>query len=106
MTTETPNYLTAEQERVINDFQRVAREIMGEDITAISVQISHYSTASFAYGSSKCFMGRSVIMSSSIRYAIHNLRTEVKPPAEQAQIDYDRAMKAVEEAKAKLEALS
>lgn len=110
--TDIPNYLTAEQERVINDFQRVAREIMPEGSSSLSV---HF------YGPSNVFENMSLQsngqvfdglyirngkhLSASANNAIHKCKTQIKSPAEQAQIDYDRAVKAMEDAKAKLEAL-
>lgn len=113
MTTDTPNYLTAEQERVINDFQRVAREIMPEGSSSLSV---HF------YGPDNAFENMSLQsnwqvfdgahirngkhLSTSANDAIHKCRTQIKSPAEKAKDDYDRAAKALEEAKAKLEALS
>lgn len=110
MTTDIPNYLTAEQERVINDFQRVARELMGDGVTYFG--FSFYDTFEDAviHAGHQVFIGKFVSngeqLSNSANDAIHKLRTEIKSPAEQAQIDYDNAMKAMEDAKAKLDALS
>lgn len=108
MTTETPNYLSAEQERVINDFQRVAREIMGDEINTITTNVRHDQSYSFVHAQNQCFMSNNVShdLAPSLNDAIHQLRTTIKSPAEQAQIDYDRAVKDMEEAKAKLDALS
>lgn len=107
MATDIPKYLTAEQERVINDFQRVAQELMVDGVTAISMQILGKSYSSFMHSSGQCFMSNeNNDLASSLNSAIHEMLTTIKSPAEQAQIDYDRAMKAMENAKAKLDALS
>lgn len=113
MTQDTPSHLTAEQERVINDFQRVAREIMPEGSSSLSVNFYGpdrcFDIVDLQHGG-QCFSGQSVIngehLSTSANDAIHKCKTQIKSPAEQAQIDYDRAVKAMEDAKAKLDALS
>lgn len=106
MTTETPNYLTAEQERVINDFQRVARELMVDGVTAISCSMAGGADCCYAHGGDQCFIGEydrtGRDLASSVNDGIHQLRTEIKSPAEQAKLDYEAALKAAEEAKAKL----
>ena len=111
--TDIPNYLTAEQGRVINDFQRVAREIMPEGSSSLSV---HFYGPNNAFenmslqSNGQVFNGENIRngkpLSTSANDAIHKCRTQIKSPAEKAQIDYDRAAKALDDAKAKLEALS
>ena len=54
--TNIPNYLTAEQERVINDFQRVAREIMGDEVSTITTNVRHGPSYSYVHAQDQCFM--------------------------------------------------
>lgn len=111
--TDIPNYLTAEQERVINDMQRVAREIMPEGASSLSLNFygpdDAFEGVDMQSGG-QCFFGSTTRngepLSASANDAIHKCRTKIKSPAEKAKDDYDRAVKALENAKAKLDALS
>lgn len=108
--TNIPNHLTAEQERVINDFQRAARELMVDGMTAISVSLGGGSDCCYVHAGNQCFIGKydgtGRDLASSVNDGIRKFRTEIKSPADQAQIDYDRAVKALDDAKAKLDELS
>lgn len=110
--TDIKKYLTAEQERVINDFQRVAREIMPEGASSLSL---HFYGPDDAFegvdlqSGGQCFFGSTVRngepLSASVNDAIHKCKTKIKSPTEKAKADYDNAVKAMEDAKAKLDAL-
>lgn len=108
--TDIPNYLTAEQERVINDFQRLARELMIDGVTFLGAGFYDNFDEVSIHSHDQVFFGGVDYsrkgLAASTNNAIHQFRTKIKPTAEQAQIDYDRAAKALEDAKAKLDALS